>query len=151
MRRKEFATSGKEALTILQKGEFGVLSTADKNGVPYGVPLNYAFDGGRIYFHCAPEVGRKIMNLGENPRACFTVVGKVERVPEKFSTRYESVIAEGSAKPAEDKETALRLLIEKYAPEFSEEGEDYIVRSAHKTAVYQIEIDELSGKSRFGK
>lgn len=151
MRRKEFATSAIDARKILENGEFGVLSTADKNGVPYGVPLNYAVCDNKIYFHCAPEVGRKIENLNDNPRACFTVVGKVERVPEKFSTRYESVIAEGVVKPADDKRTALGLLIEKYASEFSEEGAAYIERAEHKTAVYQMEIEELSGKSRFGK
>lgn len=151
MRRKEFATTEQDAIRILENGEFGVLSTADKNGIPYGVPLNYVYYRNKIYFHCAPEVGRKILNLNENSAACFTVVGKVERVPEKFSTRYESVIAEGKAELADDKENALRLLIEKYASEFAEEGAAYIGRAADKTAVYQMEIEKLSGKSRFGK
>lgn len=151
MRRNEFATTEQDAIRILENGEFGVLSTADKNGIPYGVPLNYVYYQNKIYFHCAPDVGRKVINLNENSAACFTVVGRVERVPEKFSTRYESVIAEGKAELADDKKTALGLLIGKYASEFAEEGAAYIERAAHKTAVYQIEIEKLNGKSRFGK
>lgn len=149
MRRKEFAMTAENAEELLKHGEYGVLSTADKNGVPYGVPLNYAYDGKKIYFHCAPEVGRKLENIADNSNVCFTVVGKVERVPEKFSTRYESVIVGGTATVAEEKEYALALLIEKYSPDFAEAGAKYIERAAYKTAVYAITVSELSGKSRF--
>lgn len=149
MRRKEFAMTKDDAEELLKNGEFGVLSTADENGIPYGVPLNYAYDGKKIYFHCAPEVGRKLDNISVNSKVCFTVVGKVVRVPEKFSTRYESVIVGGTAAVADEKEYALALLIEKYSSEFTEAGAKYIERSAYKTAVYAITVSELCGKSRF--
>lgn len=149
MRRKEFEMTEDDAEELLKRGEYGVLSTSDENGVPYGVPLNYAYDGRKIYFHCAPEAGRKLENISVNDKVCFTVVGKVVRVPEKFSTGYESVIAGGTAAVAEEKEYALALLIAKYSPDFNEEGAKYIERSAYKTAVYAITVSELCGKSRF--
>lgn len=149
MRRKEFAMTKEDAEELLKRGEYGVLSTADENGIPYGVPLNYAYDGKKIYFHCAPEVGRKIENISVNKKVSFTVVGKVVRVPEKFSTRYESVIIGGTAEVADEKEYALALLIEKYSPEFTEKGAKYIERAAYKTAVYAVTVEELCGKSRF--
>ena len=149
MRRKEFAMTAENAEELLKNGEYGVLSTADESGIPYGVPLNYAYDGKKIYFHCAPEVGRKLENISVNNKVCFTVVGKGVRVPEKFSTRYESVIASGTAAAAEEKEYALALLIKKYSPNFTEEGAKYIERAAYKTAVYAITVSALSGKSRF--
>lgn len=149
MRRKEFEMCAADAQSLLRNGEYGVLSTVDEKGVPYGVPLNYAYDGEKIYFHCAPNAGRKLANISRNNKVCFTVAGRVERVPEKFSTRYESVVAEGVAEPASDKKYALKLLIEKYAAEYSEKGAEYIERSSEKTAVYEINITEFHGKSRF--
>ena len=55
---------------ILRKGEYGVLSTCGADGQPYGVPLNYVYEDGKIYFHCAAE-GRKLDNIAVNSRVCL--------------------------------------------------------------------------------
>lgn len=33
---------------LLERGEFGVLSTVSKDGEPYGVPMSYAFADGKV-------------------------------------------------------------------------------------------------------
>ena len=43
MRRKDRALGMEETIEILNKSEYGVLSTVDENNVPYGVPINFAY------------------------------------------------------------------------------------------------------------
>ena len=43
LRRKDRGISHQEAVELLDKVEYGVLSTVDKNGQPYGVPLSYVY------------------------------------------------------------------------------------------------------------
>lgn len=149
IRRTDRAISESEAQRILEKGEFGVLSTASSDGQPYGVPINYSYSGQVIYFHCARD-GHKLENLAANSRVSFCVVGRTEVLPEKFATNYESAIVFGKAFELADdeKRTGLFEIVKKYSPEFIPEGLKYIESAAHKTRVYKIVIESITGKSR---
>jgi len=149
MRRKDREISEPEARQLLAQGEYGVLSTVGPDGAPYGVPLSYVYHQGEIYFHSAPE-GRKIENLPAGARASFCVVGATELLPEKFSTRYESAIAAGEIREldGEEKKAALSRLVEKYAPEFRPQGEQYIAKAQGTTRVFALCVRHLSGKRR---
>jgi uncharacterized protein len=149
IRRKDRAISESEAKGILEKGEFGVLSTASSDGQPYGVPINYSYTGDAIYFHCAVE-GHKLDNLRSNNRVSFCVVGKTEVLPEKFSTNYESAVVFGKAVEltGDEKHSGLLELVKKYSPGFIKEGMKYIENSAGKTRVYKIVVESITGKSR---
>jgi Pyridoxamine 5'-phosphate oxidase len=81
MRRKDREISEEEALHLLAKGEYGVLSTVGPDGSPYGVPLSYIYREGEIYFHSAIE-GRKVEHLCAGALASFCVVGATEILPE---------------------------------------------------------------------
>lgn len=148
MRRKDRQLSEQDARQVLEQGEYGILSTADKSGIPYGVPVSYVYKDGIIYFHCAKDVGLKTANITVQPKVCFTVVGKTEVLSEMFSTRYESAIAFGTARRAADKRIGLTLLQEKYSPEFTEEGIQYIEQSLSHVEVYEIKVEGLTGKGR---
>lgn len=147
MRRKDRQLSEEQTYALLESGEYGVLSTADAQNDPYGVPLSYALLDGKIVFHCAAGVGHKLENIAQNPRVCFTVVGKTKVLPEKFSTAYESVIVFGTAAPAEDPVAALRALVKKYSPDYQEKGEAYIAASVQEIGVYAITIEKMTGKA----
>jgi nitroimidazol reductase NimA-like FMN-containing flavoprotein (pyridoxamine 5'-phosphate oxidase superfamily) len=149
MRRKERQLTDEQTLRILSTGKLGVLSTVDEEGQPYGVPLNYVYQQGAIYFHCAPE-GYKLLNLGANPRVSFCVVQQSELIPQSFSTDYASAIVFGTAAQVDgaEKEEALRLLIGHLAPGHEEKGEKYIQSQAQQTAVVRIEIQHQTGKAR---
>jgi nitroimidazol reductase NimA-like FMN-containing flavoprotein (pyridoxamine 5'-phosphate oxidase superfamily) len=149
VRRTDRATPESEAKSLLEKGEFGVLSTVSSDGQPYGVPMNYSYTGDAIYFHCALE-GHKLENIRKNSRVSFCVVGKTEVLPEKFATRYESAIVFGQAFEATDdeKHEGLLALVKKYSPGFMKEGLKYIENSVHKARVYKIVIESVTGKSR---
>lgn len=149
IRRTDRAISESEAKRILEKGEFGVLSTAAPDGQPYGVPINYSYSGEVIYFHCARD-GHKLENLAANHRVSFCVVGRTEVLPDQFATNYESAIVFGKAFELADPEKRIGLLeiVKKYSPGFINEGLKYIEKAAHRTRVYRIEIEAVTGKAR---
>lgn len=98
VRRKDRVIPDEEAWDLLRRAEYGVLSTVSEDGRPYGVPLNYCVAEDSIYIHSALE-GRKIENLehgaSQGASVSFCVVGDTEVMPEKFGTKYESVIVAG--------------------------------------------------------
>lgn len=152
MRRKERQMPTASAQELLTRAEYGVLSTVDTDGQPYGVPVSYAYDGtDAIYFHGA-LVGHKLDNLQHNPRVCFTVVGYTQVLPAQFSTIYESAIAFGHASllDGDEKRHGLRLLAAKYNPTDPQAAEAYIERAFSATQVVRIHIDQLTGKQRPG-
>ena len=53
MRRKDRKTTEERAYEILKNGEYGILSTIGEDGYPYGVPVNFAVEGNKIYFNTA--------------------------------------------------------------------------------------------------
>ena len=147
MRRSDKALPNDAAVSLLQEGEYGVLSTVDSEGQPYGVPLNYAFDGERLYFHCALK-GHKLDNIHTNDKVSFCVVGRTKLLPAEFSTEYESVIVTGTASvvEGEEKYQALVSLLEKYSAAFITEGRKYIEKLDSQTKVVRIDVDSMTGK-----
>jgi len=150
LRRDDRRLDDAAAMALLKRGEYGILSTSDRNNQPYGIPVNYVVMEECIFFHCATE-GQKLENITANKGVSFCVVGTTELVPEKFSTRYESVVVSGNAEMIEDrvqKSNALRALVAKYAPDHISSGETYIEKLMDQTAVVRISIDRLIGKAR---
>ncbi len=149
IRRKDRKISTDEAIDLLKKCEYGVLSTVDSDGQPYGIPLSYVYKDDCIYFHCA-RVGYKLENIKDNPRVSFCVVGNTNILPAEFATEYESVIAFGIASEVNgaEWEKALLGVLEKYSPDYIEKGKDYIEQKRKATNVIKIEIEHISGKAR---
>ena len=158
MRRKDREAGEDAARELLLSGQYGVLSTVGPDGEPYGVPISYVYREGNIYFHSAPE-GRKIENLApaggaasvpSGAHASFCVVGATELLPAQFSTRYQSAIASGEVHELEGEEkiSVLVWLVEKYAPEFLEQGKQYAASSQQNTRVFALRVRHLTGKQR---
>ena len=152
IRRKDNEITKDEALKLLSKCEYGVLSTVGNDGQPYGVPLNYAFRDNCIYFLCA-RAGHKIDNIDHNSKVSFCAVGDTRVLPSEFATEYESVVVFGSASEIRGNEryNALVWLLEKYTPGFIEKGKNYIEQLDKITNVIKIEIEHISGKKAQAK
>lgn len=147
IRRKDRLADLGTAERILENAEYGVLSTVGSDGFPYGVPLNFAYDGTKIYFHCAKNTGHKQDNIDNSSKICFTVVENSEVIPKELTTKYSSVIVFGTAKKTEtNKRYALELLAEKYASDFPDEGRSEIEKFYSVTDIYEISILKISGK-----
>jgi uncharacterized protein len=150
LRREDRRLDDEAAMALLKRGEYGILSTSDKKNRPYGIPVNYVVMEDNIFFHCATE-GQKLENITANKGVSFCVVGKTELIPEKFSTRYESVVVSGDADVIKDKvlkKNALRAIVAKYAPNHIAAGDAYIDRLMNQTSVVRVAIMTIAGKAR---
>jgi len=150
MRRSNKEIFDENIVEILETAEFGVMSVMGENGYPYGIPLNFVYLDGAIYFHCADE-GHKLDAIKADNRVSFSVVSGTEIVQQKFTSLYSSVIVFGKAyiTTGEEKTKALRGLIYKYSPDFIDEGMKYVDRKADGTVIVKIDIEHMSGKSSF--
>ena len=153
MRRKDRQLEREQALEILDGCQWALLSTADGDGTPYGVPLNLVRDRERIYFHCALE-GHKVDNLRANPAVCVTAVGHCEVIPEQLTTHYRCAIVHGTAREVTDpgeKRSALVLLCRRFAPEHQIRSQEEIANLLERTGVWCISIDRITGKGNVPK
>ena len=149
IRRQDRKLTDAESLSILTKGEYGILSMCTIENGGYGVPLNYVLWNSAIYFHCAIE-GTKMNFIKTNNQVSFCVVGRTEILPSKFGTEYESAMIFGKATEVEgeEKREVLTQFVKKYSPDFIQEGIQYINQRFDKTRIIKIPIEHVSGKSR---
>lgn len=149
IRREDRQTSLELAQELMAKGEHGVLSLCSPEQEGYGIPLNYVFEGDRLYFHCATE-GTKLNYLRVNPKASFCVVGETRLLPEKFGTLYRSAIAAGllSEVEASEKRDALMAFVRKYSAAYEAEGTVFVDKLIDQVAVFKLTIERLTGKAR---
>jgi uncharacterized protein len=141
-----------DAITdLLNRAQVGRVATVSPDGTPYVVPVNFAFEGECIYFHCALE-GMKLDYIKINPRVGFEADELIELYssPERpcfCGSYYQSVIARGKAAIVTDREKkmhALWLLVDKYVGKrYGEMPADIVDR----TCVVEILVDEISGKA----
>ncbi len=152
MRRKDRQLDQEEALRILRDGEHGILASVSKDNQPYGVPISYVSDDKNIYIHSA-LTGHKLDNIKHNSKVSFTVVEQGKPVFENndFSTYYASAVVFGKAEIVEDEEEktyALKILCEKYLPEYMGEFEKAMAVAGKATHVIKVSIDQLNGKAK---
>jgi nitroimidazol reductase NimA-like FMN-containing flavoprotein (pyridoxamine 5'-phosphate oxidase superfamily) len=96
-----------ESLALLLRVGYGHLGCA-RDGHPYVVPMNYAFDSRDLYFFTTD--GTKTEFIAANREVCF----QVEEITDALSWR--SVVLTGRAErltKAEDTERAMRLITER--------------------------------------
>lgn len=151
VRRQDRLLDEASAVRLLSEAEWGVMSMTDEDGAPYGLPVNYVWDGNHsLYIHCAPE-GRKLRCLDHDNRVSFTVVGRVNLLPAKFTTEYESLVLAGSVVrhlDDDEKRYALELLLDKLSPNDKEIGMKYAVSSFHRVEILRLDISTWSGKRK---
>jgi uncharacterized protein len=149
MRRKDRAITENEAIEILIKGEYGILSMCSPENEGYGIPLNYVLDNHQIYFHCA-AAGSKLDYLRNNNKVSFCVVGNTTVIPSDFGTLYESTIVSGTTSEVDgnEKREALKRIIEKYSADFIIEGNEYIDKLYDRVSVIKLSIQSITGKAR---
>jgi uncharacterized protein len=149
IRRKDRALSSEDALRVLRRAEYGVLSSVGADGQPYGVPLSFCVIDDAIYFHSALE-GHKLDNITDNPRVSFCVVGDTEILPDKFGTKYTSAIVFGAAEEVfgDDKQRAFEGLVSKYSADYVDKSVKYIEGMSAKARVFRVRVESISGKAR---
>lgn len=145
------------SLDLIDRCPHGVVALNTGEDTPYCLPLSFVRKDNTLYFHCATE-GRKVDLLRKNPRVCLTFVGGDEPAflsPAMYTTYFQSVIVTGTAQQVTDREEqveALRLLCEKLLPDHMGAAfEAAISASLEATAVWRIQMDQITGKAKLKK
>lgn len=150
MRRKDREMDVDFAMGVLERCEFATLAMTLPDGKPYCIPISPALVDGAVVFHCAQH-GCKTDVMRVNPSVCLSAACDVSAVPEDFTTEYASAVAFGTATEVIDdagKVEALRAICERYAASNMKGFDEAIERSLHRTAVWRIDMGELTGKRK---
>ncbi len=149
MRRKRQALLPEEIQAVLNRGTSGVLALSGDNDYPYAVPISYAYDGEKLYFHCAKS-GHKLDAVRRNKKASFCVIDQDRIIPEEYTSYFRSVIVFGQIQIIEDedeKRIAIEKLAVKYAPLDNKSGrEKAIERDWKSLCMLEMTIDHMTGK-----
>lgn len=148
MRRKGQQMTDDACRAALRRGKEGVLAVSGDDGYPYAVPVNYFYDGEKIYIHCAKE-GHKIDAVRRSDKVSFCVIDEDEVVPEEYSTAYRSVILFGRARLIEDP-AAMTGLLDALAARFVKDAPPeraaYIRKYIAGVTVLEITVEHMTGK-----
>lgn len=149
MRRRKQALSDEDTIAILQKGTSGVLSVEGDDGYPYGVPVNYVYSDGKIYFHGAKK-GYKLDAIQRNDKVSFCVIDQDQIVPEEYTSYFRSAIVFGRARVLTDPQEiqhAIDVLALRFTPDGSkEERQAEIDKNLPALCMIELSIDYMSGK-----
>lgn len=149
MRRSEKATDIAQAEALLRAENYGILSVIGDEGYPYGVPVNYVYDSGRILFHSTSASSHKIESIRRNEKVSFTVVNEHDLIAEKLDTMYTSVVVFGRARvlntPEEIRE-AVRLFLSGLAPAQASTTDKVCKEQEDRFLMVEIATEHISGK-----
>lgn len=147
MRRFKQQISNEDCIRLLKTEPRGVLSVFGEDGYPYGIPMNFVYHEGRLYFHCAAE-GHKIDAIKNNNRVSFCVLDKGYRREGEWALNINSVVIFGTILFVGDKDRkieTLRLLGNKYDPS-PEHVEREIEKYIDRVCMLELQIDHMTGK-----
>ncbi|MEI6726623.1 MAG: pyridoxamine 5'-phosphate oxidase family protein [Actinomycetes bacterium] len=149
MRRKRQDLSETETIAMLQSCTSGVLAVHGDDGYPYAVPLSFAYEDGRLFFHSA-KAGHKIDAIGRSEKASFCVIAADDVVQRTFTTHFQSAIVFGRARVlTEDSEKrhALDCLVKKYSPDYLEAADAEIDGEWKRVCAIELAIEHVTGKA----
>lgn len=147
MRRFKQQLPEEACVALLKEAYRGFLSVVGEGGYPYTIPINFVYEGGHLYFHCALQ-GHKMDAIRDCDKACFTVIGEPEQEPDDWWYHVKSVICRGRITVVEDdaeRVAKLKLLGSKYFPEGYDMAED-IGKNGPRASVLDLRIEHMSGK-----
>lgn len=115
---------------ICARHETGCLTLFDEKW-PYAIPINHAYENGRLYMHCGKK-GKKLGLIRRNPQACYMLYGLSEDVPKGVRSchlPYESVVFYGTVRICADpqeKERAIKAITDHYGTPYQHGFADMI-------------------------
>lgn len=148
MRRKGQQLSQTEAEAALRRGTSGVLSLVGDEGYPYGVPLSYVYENGKLYFHCASE-GHKLDAVRREEKCSFCVIDQDRVAPKEYTTYFRSVIAFGRVRILQqdsEKRSAAEKLAVRYCPGDDAGRERELQAFWDKLCILEMTVEHLTGK-----
>ena len=147
MRRIGQALGEEECIQILTNEPRGVLALLGDYDYPYAIPISHVYVDGKIYFHGSLK-GHKIDCVEKYDKVSYCVVDDGVKNDDGWSYTFKSVIVFGKIRLLTDDDERIDRLThlgDKFFPTH-EDTVDEISRLLHKTAVFEIAIEHMSGK-----
>lgn len=147
MRRFKQQTSKDECIEILNKAWRGVLAVLGDDDYPYTVPLDFVYEDGHIYFHCAGD-GHKLDAIRCHDKVSFCVLSEGVQEENDWWYHFTSVIVFGRIREVTDKaekNERLKLLGRKYFPT-EEHLKKEMESAAARATVLDLSIEHMTGK-----
>ena len=123
------------------------------NDEPYIVPMNFGYEDGVLYFHCAKQ-GKKIDMIKQNSRVCFEIDIDHEVVLDlqntsKSTMKYKSVIGFGKAFILEEKDEIIKALdaVMQHYTHDKTFHRDY-EKAINTVLTFKVVISEMTGKGK---
>lgn len=148
MRRWKQEMPIEESNEILNAGSYGVLALHGDEDYPYAVPMAYAYENGKLYFHSA-ATGHKMDAVERDSKASFCVVSENVNIPEKLTTAYKSVVVFGKIEVIEEpaeKRAAIEAIGKKYSLGYEAEAERQIERDFKFLRIMALTPEHITGK-----
>lgn len=149
MRRTRQLLSTEETAAMLGSATSGVLAVQGDDGYPYAVPLSFAYDEGKLYFHSA-KAGHKLDAIARSDKASFCVIADDDVVQSAFTTHFRSAVIFGRVRVLEgddEKRYALQCLARKYSPDHLDEADSEIEHGWKQVCVLELSIEQMTGKA----
>ena len=147
MRRFRQQLTEEECIKILETERRGVLALHGDDDYPYALPLNFIYDGGKIYFHGAKE-GHKADAINRDSKCSFCVHDQGYLKDGDWAYYVKSVIVFGRIRMLEDRDETLRIaekLGMKYFPT-AEDVENDLRKNGPRVQIMELTPDHMTGK-----
>ena len=132
---------------ILTNEPRGVLALLGDYDYPYALPMSHVYIDGKIYFHGAMK-GHKMDAIKKHDRVSYCVMDEGVENDDGWSYTFKSVIVFGRMRVLADNDEKVEKLThlgDKFFPTH-EQTVSEIERLLHRTAVFEITIEHISGK-----
>lgn len=137
-----------ECIEILTNEPRGVLALLGDYDYPYALPMSHVYVDGKIYFHGA-MTGHKNDAVKNHDKASYCVMdGGVRNPEDDWSYIFRSVIVFGRIRTLSDDDEKVEKLThlgDKFFPTH-EETVSEIEKLLHRTEVFEITIEHITGK-----
>ena len=140
--------SKEECEEILTREPRGVLALLGDYDYPYALPMSHVYVDGKIYFHGAMQ-GHKNDAVKKHDKVSYYVFDEGVKNDDGWSYTFRSVIVFGRIRTLTDDDEKVEKLThlgDKFFPTPDETVRE-IERLLHRTEVFEITIEHMSGKT----
>ncbi len=143
--------SKEENEAIIKSSKYCVVSTVNPDGMPYSVPMNFAYNNGQLILHSAPT-GTHLQNIEHTNSICivFCTDGKVvyqhKDVACSYRMRAQSVVCFGKVSFIENIDDKI-LLMNKLMEHYTQNDFKYSKPAIQNVKVWLVKIEKMTGKS----
>ena len=140
--------SKEECEEILTREPRGVLALLGDYDYPYALPMSHVYVDGKIYFHGAMQ-GHKNDAVKKHDKVSYCFFDEGVKNDDGWSYTFRSVIVFGRIRTLTDDDEKVEKLThlgDKFFPTHDETVSE-IERLLHRTEVFEITIEHMSGKT----